>query len=116
MAEGGDAKAVMARLRSSLEAGAPVEIGGYILMPALANALGVAEMPAPGRDMRVRWIELSQRDDSSISPLAAQQAAAWQAQGLDLRCHSVSGPTFWQTIEIETAPALLGRSVEVVQA
>jgi uncharacterized protein len=106
----GNAKAIMDGLRAQLAQGQPVEIAGYVLAPALTEGLEqavlapVADAPASGR---VEWFELSTRADATLSPAVRKAQDAWQAGGFALRSHLVQGPSFWQTTEIEDAPALM---------
>ena len=116
MAEGAAAKSAMHGLRAAMAAGHTVEVGGYALSAALAQAMEAAELHAPAAGARVRWLELSTRLDAQPSPLAQQQATAWQAAGVDVRCQVVAGPAFWQTAEIEEAPLLLDATVAALLA
>lgn len=107
----GNAKAVMDGLRSDLTQGRPVEIAGYLLAPALANGLEQANLAPPPRNtpaaIRVEWFELSTRDYASLTPAAAKTIVDWRQAGYMVRSHIVTGPAFWQTTEIEDAPALI---------
>ncbi|MEO8118247.1 MAG: hydrolase 2, exosortase A system-associated [Rhodoferax sp.] len=107
----GNAKVVMEGLRTDLTQGRPVEIAGYLLTPALANGLEQASLTPPPTDTppasRVEWFELATREDASLPPAAANTIANWQLAGYAVRSHLVNGPAFWQTAEIEDAPALI---------
>ena len=56
---------------------------------------------------RLEWLDLSTQPDASLAPAAAKPLQAWQAAGFAVRSQVVTGPAFWQTSEIEEAPALL---------
>lgn len=112
----GNAKGVMDGLRQQLAGGASVEIAGYQLAPAMAAGLEASELrperltPLPSwssHHARLVWLELSTREDASLTPVAAKTVALWQQAGFDLRSTIVAGPAFWQTTEIEDAPALI---------
>jgi exosortase A-associated hydrolase 2 len=106
---GGDAKATMAALRSGLAAGQAQDVAGYALSPALANGLEAAQLsplPAPPA-RRLVWLETSTRDDGELLPASRTSIQAWTDAGHDVRAQVVHGPAFWQTVEIEDAPALL---------
>jgi exosortase A-associated hydrolase 2 len=107
----GNAKAVMDGLRADLAQGRPVEIAGYLLAPALVNGLEQAKLVPPPTNTpagsRVEWFELSTRDEASLTPAVAKAIADWQRAGYMVRSHIVTGPAFWQTTEIEDAPALI---------
>lgn len=104
----GAGKGLMDELRQQLADGYAVEIAGYALAPALAAGLEQAQLKPPHRGGgRLEWFELSTRDDATLTPVAAQALAQWSAAGVPARSHLVQGPAFWQTTEIEDAPALI---------
>ena len=107
---GGEGKGVMDRLRQEFSAGSSVEIAGYLLSSELASGLERAALVPPSRmerTSRLEWFELSTRQDAGLSPAAAATIANWQQAGFRVDQHVASGPAFWQTSEIEDAPALL---------
>jgi hypothetical protein len=90
-----------------LAAGDAVEVAGYTLAAKLASGLEQATLAAPSMAGRLEWLDLSTQPDASLSPAAAKPLQAWQAAGFAVRSQVVNGPAFWQTSEIEEAPALL---------
>ena len=107
---GGQAKGVMEGMREQLANGSPVEIAGYLLSPGLASGLEQAALLPPadqGPTQRLEWFELSTREDAGLSPISAKTIAQWQQAGYRVGSHIVRGPAFWQTTEIEDAPALI---------
>ena len=111
---GGQAKGVTESLRQQLAAGNAVEIGGYALSPAVASGLERAELALPDRlrrpepSARLEWFELSTREDAALSPVAQKAIAQWEQDDFEVRGHILHGPAFfWQTTEIEDAPALI---------
>lgn len=107
---GGQSKGVMEGLRQQLAAGSPVEIAGYTISAGLATGLEQATLVPPARGsspQRLEWFELSTREDASLSPIAAKTIAQWQEADFNVSSHIVNGATFWQTTEIEDAPALI---------
>ena len=107
---GGQSKGVMESMRQQLAAGSPVEIAGYMLSSGLAVGLEQAALVPPasmGQARRLEWFELSTREDPSFSPVSAKTTAQWQQAGFRTGSHIVHGPLFWQTTEIEDAPALI---------
>lgn len=115
----GRAKGVMENLRQQLANDSPVEIAGYMLSAGLASGLGQAVLVPPartGQARRLEWFELSTREDASLSPVSANAIAQWQQSGFDTGSHIVSGPAFWQTSEIEEAPALIAATTAAVSA
>jgi uncharacterized protein len=104
----GGAKGAVAGVRMQLAAGQAVEVAGYTLSPALAEGLERVTLQPPTRGAgRVDWFELSATSDASLSPAASMAASTWRGAGFDVRQTLVSGPAFWQTTEIEDAPALI---------
>jgi exosortase A-associated hydrolase 2 len=115
---GGESKGVMAGLKHSLASGEAVEIAGYSLSPALASGLETAELkpvpePEPGK---VIWFELSTRADATLVPVSIQRIEQWQAAGQTVHSAVLPAPTFWQTSEIEEAPALLDATLAALDA
>lgn len=103
----GQAKVVLDGLRQALSAGQNIEVAGYGVSAALANGLAAATMAPPSPAGRVEWIELSTRAEAALSPVVTQMIETWRAAGWQAQGRVVSGPAFWQTTEIEDAPALL---------
>ena len=107
---GGGASGVMDSLRRALAAGDSVEVAGYRVGAALANGLDRATLQPATQCSRVEWIDVSSRDDAALSPDATTTIERWRAAGHTVRAQVVAGPAFWQTTEIEQAPALLEAS------
>ena len=103
--------------RAELAAGSTVEIAGYRLNPALADAIESAQIgrseTAPAR---VRWLEVSSQPAAASSPVATRVADAWRARGSDVEVATVMGSAFWQTQEIERCDALVAASVAALCA
>lgn len=115
----GKSKGVMEGLRQSLAQGRAVDVAGYALAPGLVDGFEAAGMQPPsgaGRGGRVEWIEVSSRADASLSPASERALAAWRSAGSQVRAHLANGPAFWQTTEIESAPALLPLSLQALEA
>ncbi|CAD5375231.1 Hydrolase 2, exosortase A system-associated [Rubrivivax sp. A210] len=97
--------------RERLAAGETVDVAGYRIQPALAQGLEAARLQVPARPARLEWIDVSPQEPPTASPVAQQNLAAWQAGGCQVRHQMVQGPAFWQTTEIEDAPALIAATV-----
>ena len=116
---GGQSKGVMESMRQQLAAGSPVEIAGYMLSSGLAMGLEQAALVPPasmGQARRLEWFELSTREDAGLSPVAAKTIAQWQQAGFRIGNHIAHGPAFWQTTEIEDAPALIAATTAALSA
>jgi exosortase A-associated hydrolase 2 len=110
----GSAKGVMDSLRAQLRAGQTVEIAGYPLHPSLAAGLEKASLDPPPRAGRVEWFEVQAQPGDEPSPAAARVAGIWQSAGFEVRTQVVAGPPFWQTADIEEAPALLDATLRAL--
>ena len=113
---GGQAKGVTEQLRAELAAGNAVDVAGYMLRSGLCQGMERATLQAPPRPGHAVWLELSMREGATFSPLAGTVAAQWAGQGWQMHTQVVQGPAFWQTTEIEDAPALLEPTCAAVDA
>lgn len=108
----GQAKAVGEQLREQLAGRQPVEIAGYGIRHELVNGLEMAELKPPlVRGGRVLWLEISSRDDATLSLPSMKRVEQWLAANWVVTARIVSGPAFWQTTEIEDAPALISATL-----
>ena len=113
----GRMKGAVQALRDELDAGRTVEVAGYTLRPELCRGLDLAVLSPPpfgGRGSRVEWLEVSSHEGAELSSATLAQAARWRSGGWATNTQLVRGPAFWQTTEIEDAPALLQASVQVL--
>ncbi len=107
----GDVQAPAQLLRN----GSAVEVGGYVLSPALAAGLqeAVFEVPAAFNG-RIVWLELSTLEPLQLGAASARCVEALTARGIALECDALGGPPFWTTQEIEECDALLERSTALL--
>ena len=110
----GQSKSAMGTLRHQLASGSSVEIAGYGLSPALAAGLEAATLTPALHPGRVEWITLTSRGDATLQPATERCTAAWRDAGFKVNHQSAVGPEFWQTAEIEDAPALLDTTTAMV--
>ncbi len=116
MLEESDAKAAMAAVRAALESGQPVEVAGYLLAPSLVRGLQAARLDLPdGYGARVAALEVTPAERCEPSPALVRAVERWQAHGCTVSAAACAGPSFWQTVEIETCPALIAASVTAVE-
>ena len=115
MLAGGDqARGGTRQLRAALAAGQCLEIAGYELAPALANAidrLSLIEL-APARGP-VHWFEVAAQAAGSLSPAGQRVVDAWRSRGTEVISQSVAGEPFWTTQEIAECPELLEATASV---
>jgi len=94
-------------LRAQAAAGQAIEVAGYAIGSALAQALDRVELDVAALAGRhVHWFEL-RADEQAALPAAAKAQQALQQAGVELQAELLAGPPFWQTHQRELAPALL---------
>lgn len=105
----GQTKVAMEQLRAELAARRPVEVAGYTLNPLLCEGLEQATLQPPAAlpPGRLVWLEVSPVEHPTLAPAGASTLAAWRAAGWAVHAQALRGPAFWQTTEIEDAPALI---------
>ena len=102
-------------LRTRLTTGQAVEIAGYTLSPALAQGLEQAQLRPPVKATQSIWLEVSTRAEATLLPGTQNAVAAWRKAGHDTSASAVTGPSFWQTQEIEDAPALIAATLQALE-
>ena len=111
-----DARTAMARARQDLANGAAVSVAGYTVHPELARGLDAAALHLrTDHDAPVLMLEVSGVARAGASPALEALAERIRAAGAPAVLESVSGPAFWQTLEIETAGSLIDRSVQLLE-
>ncbi len=117
LADGGG-KAILEAARADLAAGSTVEVAGYPLASALATGLEQARLEPPAirtkPSSHLVWLETSTQATPSLSPAAQASLPRWQTAGWHVQAACVPGPAFWQTTEIEDAPAIIDASVHAL--
>lgn len=98
-------------LLESLRSGNCVEVAGYDLPPSVALPMAEAVLTLPNTISQVRWFEISPRADAGLSPASMRIVDAWK-ESATVDVAVVQGPSFWQTQEIEEAPALLAATTQ----
>ncbi len=108
--QGGSAKHVMDDLRHRLAEGEAVEVAGYTISAMLAQGLEASMLRRPEHPGRVEWFSIAARAEAAPAAASAE-VTRWQQAGFAVRSHAVQGPAFWQTAEVEEAPALVAATV-----
>ena len=111
---GGDATGGTEALRTRLAAGDSVELAGYRLSPGLTQGLERARLEPPPGVRLLHWLDLSPRAEAILVPGSASAVARWRQAGCDVHAQVVTGPTFWQTTEIEEAPGLIEATLQAM--
>ena len=110
-----EAKGVVARLHAQLDDDQSVEVAGYSVSPRLAAGLKAARLRLPeGYAGRIAIIEVA-RDRTEVSPALARLLRQWLAASVAVTAQVADGPSFWQTLEIETSPALIAASLQALE-
>lgn len=112
----GESKGVMETLKAQLAAGQSVEIAGYALSAGMARGLESAELSPPTQPGRLHWFEVSARPEATLAPASLKRIEQWQAAGCAVDSAVLPAPTFWQTTEIEEAPALLDATLAALRS
>jgi len=110
----------METLKKQLSSAGHVEIAGYALSSHLAAGLEKASLSIPAK-LRTKLaaahcFEMSSQASLEPTPALASALARWREQGFAIHHHPVIGPAFWQTSEIEDAPALLASTLATLTA
>jgi hypothetical protein len=102
-------------LRSALASGDTVEVAGYSLNSALAAAIDASVLKLPDTYKgTLLWLETGRMDQTELAPVSAQRVSAFVDAGLSVSARAVPGPSFWQTVEIEEAPALVDATLALL--
>jgi len=102
------AQTTTSALRQALQEGETIEIAGYNLAPAMAEAIDTLAAPetmAP--PCRVDWFEALAAPGAALPAGALRVSAEWQRRGIDLHLHPLACPPFWVTPEITVSDAWL---------
>jgi exosortase A-associated hydrolase 2 len=101
------ARNTTAALRTALRDGAPLEVAGYTLAPAMADALETLDARPLAPPCPAHWFELAAEAGRALSPAAGAIVQGWREQGVAVQAQVVAGPPFWGTAEIATSAGLL---------
>lgn len=102
--------------RQALANGQTIEVAGYELTAALALPLEQARLTLPRHTPACVWLETSTDEEPQLLPRSARVIEAWRGQSTVITARAVRGPSFWQSVEIEEAPALIEASLQAVEA
>ncbi len=103
----GQAQSGTKALRAGLEAGEPVEVGGYLLSPGMAQQLGRVKLGQITPRCPVHWLEVGAEDAETLTPASQRSVDAWRAAGVTVATRTVQGEPFWLTQEITECRGLV---------
>lgn len=112
--QGEDAEAQDPRLE--LQRGDAVEIGGYLMTPALVSSIetrSLAEIPSGS--CGIDWFEIGSRTRDEPTFAAARQIEALTLQGIEVNWAHVVGDPFWSTVEISECQALIDATCRAIE-
>ena len=116
-AMGGAEGASVKELRNQLADGAAVEVAGYSLTPrffADFDTLALTDL-AGAAPLDISWIDMG-AEDSRLAPVTRNTIQAVTEAGFSVHHQFCSGPPFWATAEISTAPELVALTSAAVDA
>lgn len=105
MLSDGQSKNGTRRLLETLDGGAAVEVGGYLLAPAMARELGALQLARTAPSCPVSWLEVGA--GSAVAPASQRVIDAWREHGAAVDTGVVEGDPFWTTQEITVCPPLI---------
>lgn len=110
----GAGKVTTSTLRCMLAEGQALEIGGYLLSPALVNSIDATKLDVPANfEGRVVWFEVAEPTDTTarLTPAGDALRAGWVESGIRVDARAVSGLRFWQTQETSECDPLIEASL-----
>lgn len=99
-------------LRKRSTEGETLEIAGYLVNADLLQAIAALRCDglAPESAKQVSWLECTTAEPAELLPGSQNIIEQWQRDGVAVRSACVSGPSFWNSVEIEEVPELLEKS------
>ncbi|MEW5770615.1 MAG: hydrolase 2, exosortase A system-associated [Pseudomonadota bacterium] len=107
MLTGGQAQSGTKQLRAQLEQGQAVEVGGYMLSPAMAMELAALRLTDMTPGCPTYWLEVGAQAGEHVTPASQRVIDAWRGRGVPVAGRTVRGDPFWVTQEISECPELL---------
>ncbi len=107
----GQSRSGTRELLAQLDAGQGIEVGGYLLSPAMAQELGRRKLSALIPPCPVSWLETGASQHGSLSPASQRMVDGWRRAGVPIEARPVACDPFWATQEISECPALIGETL-----
>jgi len=111
----GEERTGVKTLRAQLAAGTSLEIAGYVLNPSLAASLEQSELRLDRQLACVAWLEISADAEPRLSPASETRLSALRERGIPVEATAVTGPQFWQTVEISECPAFIDATLSTIE-
>lgn len=104
-----------AELRQQLGMEQSLEIAGYEISPALAQAIDSMKAAELSPDTgNVHWFEIIAEPDRPMSSAGAKAVEQWKENGIQPHVHLVPGLFFWATQEIAECPELISATLSAL--
>ena len=103
------------QLREKLLAGIGVEVGGYMIAPALASGLDGATLTPPRGAGRLAWLEVSSAG-ADVLPASQVVIQGWRDAEWEVDAAVVEGPPFRQTQEIAEVSGLVAATIAMCES
>ncbi len=117
LADSNQARGLLSKIRETLQAGERVMVGGYLLQPALVEGMEASNFAfSPGHPATLAILEVAAGERVELTPATDTWTEKARAQGMLCEARAISGPKFWQSAEIEVAPALVPASLIALEA
>ncbi|MDP1634863.1 MAG: hydrolase 2, exosortase A system-associated [Gallionellaceae bacterium] len=94
-------------LRTKLETGESIEVGGYMLGAAMAHDLARLKLGTPPPPCPVTWLEVGAEESDHPTPASQRIVDAWRTAGVTVHTRTVTGEPFWVTQEITECPGFI---------
>ena len=101
-----------AELIAKLEAGASIEVGGYMLGPDMAAALHGFKLASLLPACPVEWFEVGSQGGELLGHASQGVVDGWRAAGVSVRARTIAGEPFWTMQEISECPELVSATLE----
>ena len=104
-----EAASSVGALRAELTAGATVEIAGYEITPALAQAIDAVDLAryADAHLPAIDWVEAVAAPERPLSVASRALVERWEREGITVRAHPVVAQPFWGTAEVVVPESFL---------
>ncbi len=109
-------KESVSSLRQQLLDDGSLEVSGYALNSALfteIEATSLADISLP-QDAQLHWLEVVADPEAEVSPATTRETAQLTANGVTVVHQQVGGDTFWSTVELASAPALIATTTSAL--
>ena len=104
----GSASSVVKNIKAELSSGHPVEIAGYTINPELVTGLENAQLEPSNFQSHhdIVWCEIVASADRQTPSVSRRNIEKLQKQGINVQSHLITGPQFWNTVELVDVPEL----------